>query len=149
MLIGLVSLFVWLFERSFRPIVCLCRPLHSLLARFQLRWNIQRSLIHTFASFILLSNSRFILVSFLLLTRSPLTTDEGSSFGPRYGVVYYDGTIPYLGRHHAPYAFLAVFVLMTFVAIPPILLVVPSIYQNIPDSVAAICQGDAKMSYIR
>ena len=129
-LICVVYFLVWLYEHSYRPIVCLCRPLHWLLARFQRVWNIQRSLIHTFATFVLLSYTRFTLVSFYLLTRTPLTTDGGGTFGPPYGVVYYDGTIHYLGREHAPYVLLSLFVLTTFVAIPPILLSLPSILRN-------------------
>ena len=130
-LIGLVSQCVWLYEKGFKVIVCICRPLHSLLARFQQKFNIQRSLIHAFASFILLSYSRFISVSFILLNRTTLTTHDGRTFGPKYGVVFVNGTIPYLSATHVPYVILSVLILMTFVAIPPLLLVVPSLNRNL------------------
>ena len=130
-LIGLVSLSVWLYEKGFRCMVCVFRPVHIMLARFQQRWNIQRSLIHAFASFILLAYSRFILVSFYLLTTTPLTTDDGGTFGPPYGIVYYDGTIPYLSLRHAPFVVLALLVLISFVAVTPALLLVPSFSHNV------------------
>ena len=130
-LIGLVSGCVWLYERDYRGIVCLCRPLHSLLARFQQKFNIQRSLIHAFASFILLSYSRFIYVSFVLLNRTILTTDDGGTFGPELGVLVLDGTIPYMGISHAPYVALSLLILMTFVAVPPLLLLLPSLSRNL------------------
>ena len=111
--------------------MCLCRPLHWLLARFQQRFNIQRSLVHAFASFILLSYSQFTITSFYLLKRSLLTTHDGGTLGPNHGVVYFDGTIPYMSVSHAPYIFLSLLVLMTFVAVPPLLLLLPSFIRNV------------------
>ena len=102
-----------------------------LLARFQQYFEIQRSLIHTFTSFILLSYSRFILVSFLLLTTTPLFDRDGQVFGPRYGVVYYDGTIPFFSLSHAVVAAVSTFVLVVFAIIVPSLLVFPSLYRNL------------------
>ena len=132
LLICIISFFIWLYGLShkYNPIVFVCRPLHSWIARCQQKFKIQVSLIHTFATFILLSYSRLTLVSFYLLTKTPFTTDEGGTFGPPHGVVYYDGTIPYLSGKHMPYVALAVLVLTTFVAIPPILLSLPSILRN-------------------
>ena len=130
-LIGLVSCCVWLYEKGYRGIVCVCRPLHSLLARFQQKFNIQRSLIHAFASFILLSYSRFIIVSYLLLNRTILTTDDGGTFGPELGVLVLDGTIPYMGISHAPYVALSLLILMTFVAVPLLLLLIPPLIRNL------------------
>ena len=129
LLILLVSFMIWLYERGFRWMMCLLRPFHFLLARFQRRWNIQRSLIHTFASFILLAYSRFILVSFFLLTQTPLVKENGDAFGPD-PVAFYDGTVPYFSRKHAPFVALALLFLVTFVAITPILLLVPSLSHN-------------------
>ena len=130
-LIGIVSLFVWFYEKGFRCILCIFRPFHILLARFQQRWNIQRSLIHTFASFILLSYSRFILVSFFLLTTTPLLADDGNVFGPHYGVAFYDGTIPYFSKRHIPFVILSSLILFSFVLVTPLLLMIPSLARNL------------------
>ena len=129
LLIILVSIFVWLYERGFKPVVLMCRPTHWVLARFQSVWNIQRSLIHAFATFLLLSYTKFALVSFIILTRSPLIDDQGNPIGP--GVVYYDGTIEYLSKEHIPYVVIAVAVLATFVAMPPLIFSLPSLVHNL------------------
>ena len=124
-LICLVSVTVWLYDKGVRPIMFLCQPIYKLLAKFQRKFHIERSLEHAFASFILLSYSRFILISFFLMTKTTLTKDDGGTFGPQ--VLYYDGTVVFLSSEHAPYFVLSLFVLMTFVAIPPILLCLPSL----------------------
>ena len=130
-LIVLVSGCVWLYEKGYRGIVCVCRPLHSLLARFQQKFNIRRSLIHAFASFILLSYSRFIIVSYLLLNRTILTTDDGGTFGPELGVLILDGTIPYMSIRHAPYVALSLLILLTFVGVPLLLLLLLPLIRNL------------------
>ena len=108
----------WLYGQGVWPVVCLCRPLHYCFARFRRMWNLQRSIIHAFATFLLLSYTKFTLVSFILLTSTPLYNDT-EVIGQ---VVYYDGTIDFLGQDHIPYMVPAIFVLLTFVAIPPIVL---------------------------
>ena len=126
-LIGVVSLFQWMYHQGFRCIVVVFRPLHVRVARFQQHWKIRSSLIHAFASFILLSYSRFILVSFLLLTTTPLVTEDGVKL--EY-VAFYDGTIPYFSAEHAPFVILSLFVLLIFAFMTPLLLIVPSLARN-------------------
>ena len=126
-LIGIVRLFIWLYETGFHCIVCICRPLHITIARFQQYLNIQRSLIHTFAAFILLSYSRLILVSFLLMTTTPLVAENGGKFGD---VAFYDGNIPYLSTSHAIFVLLSSTFLVIFVVVTPLLLIFPSVARN-------------------
>ena len=126
-LIGIVRLFIWLYETGFHCIVCICRPLHIAIARFQQYLNIQRSLIHTFAAFILLSYSRLILVSFLLMTTTPLVAENGGKFGD---VAFYDGNIPYLSTSHAIFVLLSSTFLVIFVVVTPLLLIFPSVARN-------------------
>ena len=128
LMILIVSLFVWLYEGGVRFVICIFRPLHILLARFQRHWNIRRSLVHTFASFILLSYSRFIFVSFLLLTTQPLFTDSGKVFD---WVMFFDGSIRFLSSTHIPFALLSLLVLLTFGLVTPLLLIVPSVSRNL------------------
>ena len=126
-LIGVVSCFLWTYHQGFQCVTVIFRPLHIGVARFQQYWKIQSSLIHTFASFILLSYSRFILVSFLLLTRTPLRTEDGLKVDY---VAVYDGTIPYFSAEHAPFAILSLLVLLIFAFMTPLLLIVPSLARN-------------------
>lgn len=124
LLVMIFALFVWAYGKGFVPIVCLCRPVHKLFVRFRRIWNLQRSITHALATFILISYSKFTLVSFLLLTNTPLIDDTGTTLAY---VLYYDGTITYLGSHHIPFVIVSVVVLSTFVALPPILLSAPSL----------------------
>lgn len=48
-----------LYERGFAPVTCICRPFHVCFAYFKRKWNIQRSVIDGFATFIILSYSKF------------------------------------------------------------------------------------------
>lgn len=118
------SAFVWAYGRGIRPIVCLCRPIHKCFARLRGIWNLQRSILHALATFIILSYTKFTLVSFILLTGTPLVDDAGKSLSR---VLYYDGTIRYMGSDHLPYVIASFVVLTTFVTLPPIKLSIPSL----------------------
>ena len=108
-----------LHARNFRPVVCLWRPLCLLFVRFRRTWQPKTSTMDAFAAFILLSYTKFVQVSLSLLTPSQVFNDSGKVVDT---VLRYDPSIHYFGRPHLPYAILAIFVLLTFGAIPPILL---------------------------
>ena len=118
----------WLYGRGIQPVVCIFRPLHFCFARFRRIWNLQRSIIHAFATFLLLSYTKFTLVSFILLMPTPLFSDQGNPVG---SVLYYDGTIDYLSSNHIPYVVAAVIVLLIFVALPPVILIAPSLVRTL------------------
>ena len=127
LLILLCYLFIVLYNKGNRPVVFLFRPVHSCLARLRRVWNLHRTILHAFSSFILLSYTKFTLVSLILLTPTPLLQNDGSSIGSSPGVLYYDGDIAYGSIEHLPYLIAAVFVLVTFVSLPPVILFYPSI----------------------
>ena len=108
-----------LHARNFRPVVCLWRPLCLLLVRFRRTWQPKTSTTDAFAAFILLSYTKFVRVSLSLLTPSHVFNASGDIVDT---VLRYDPSIHYFGRAHLPYAILAIFVLLTFGAIPPALL---------------------------
>ena len=108
-----------LHARNFRPVVCLWRPLCLLFVRFRRTWQPKTSTMDAFAAFILLSYTKFVRVSLSLLTPSHVFNDSGDIVDT---VLRYDPSIPFFGRAHLPYAILAIFVLLTFGAIPLILL---------------------------
>ncbi len=124
LLVLVFSGFVWGYGRGFKPVVCLCRPVHRCFMRLRSIWNLQRSIVHALATFIILSYTKFTLVSFVLLTQTPLIDEAGNV---KKRVLYYDGTIEYLGGEHIPYVIASALVLVTFVALPPIILTVPSL----------------------
>ena len=129
-LILIFSAIVWLYEGGVKPILCLCRPVHEWFATFRRKWNLnfKRSIIDAFATFLLLSYTKFTLVSLILLTGTPLFDNTGKVFA---SVLYYDGTIDYMSKQHTVYVISAILVLLTFVAIPPVILIVPSGIRNL------------------
>jgi predicted outer membrane repeat protein len=130
---------VWAYGRGVRPVVCLFRPVHKCFLRLRRIWNLQRSIVHALATFIILSYTKFSLVSFILLTKTPLLDDNGH---PQAQVLYYDGTITYMGPDHIPYVVASVLVLVTFVALPPILLSAPSLLLLIKKLYRAVLHRD-------
>ena len=107
---------------GFKPIVYVLRPLQTLVSRFDRKFEIGASLIHAFATFLQLSYTKFTLVSFFLLDRTPLLNEKGN--GP--SVVYYDGTLHYLHGNHIGYFSIAILMMLTFTILPPMLLFIPS-----------------------
>ena len=86
---------------------------------------LRKSLVDVLATFIVLSYSKFALVSAYILTRSGLYSHDGKIL---MFVMYYRGTIEYLSHEHLPFFVLALFVTVFFVILPPLaLLVYPSV----------------------
>ena len=111
---------VELHSQQFCLIVWVWKPIHKCLARFRQQWNIRTSLIETFATFLLLSYTKFLSVSFDLLYRVRLYDMSGKALTDTY--LYADGTVKYFGKEHIPYGILAVAVVVVFNIFPLLLL---------------------------
>ena len=118
-LIILTYTLVTLHYHDFRLVVCLWRPFLKCCIHFQRQWNIQNSLVDTFATFLLLSYVKFLSVSFDILTPTLLWDKWGRQ---QSSVLYYDGSVEYFGTDHLPYAVLAITVLLVFTVLPILLL---------------------------
>ena len=77
------------------------------------------SLGNVIASFILLSYTQFAVVTFYLLIPTPMYNAEG--FVVTYKA-YYDGSMTYFGKEHAPYVTVAILVSVFLIIFPIILL---------------------------
>ena len=110
-------------DHNVSPVRCLLLPLQYLMHRFHQRFRIGANLAHTFATFLQLSYTKFSLVSFVLLNRTPVYDNNGQEVGP--GVVYYDGTLDYLRGGHIKYFLIAMVVMLVFVILPPVVLFKP------------------------
>ncbi len=115
--------------RGCRILVCLWRPFDycfSALAR-RFNWNPAESLVHVFASFLLLSSTKIIFVSLSLLKRVRLYTVDLNNRSPHlhssYSSLFYDPSISVFSIHHLPYALLALCVSSIFVFFPCFVLV--------------------------
>ena len=120
-LVLLLLLYIWIimYERGWRMVVCITRPVHRLLARFWLKFDIHPSLIDSIAGIYILCFTQLAAISFKLLHFSKwesLTSDEtGLAF-------YYDGSLNYFGWPHALAGSFAIIVLIAFVIIPTVYL---------------------------
>ena len=109
-----------LHKKGFRPFVFAWRPFSRI---FQAVDTKKTSLIDAFVTFFLLTNVKFINISFDLLVpvkiiRMNATTCLNDTLG-----LFYDATVPYFGSRHLPYAILAITVFTVFVPMPILLLI--------------------------
>ena len=119
-LIIITYVLIELHAHNFRVIVWIWKPFHRCFARFRKQWDIRSSIIDAFATFLLLSNIKFLDVSFDLLIPTYVFNMNGSVVGT---YLYYDASVEYFGtKKHLPYAILAVFVVLIFIILPILLL---------------------------
>ena len=120
-LIFITYVLLTLYDRNYRFIKLAWKPFKYLLACYQRQWNIQTSLIETFATFILLSSTKILSVSFDLLTFTIAYDEKGTEIKKKF--LFYDANIEYFGHDHLPFAVLALLIGFVFVFLPFLLLV--------------------------
>ena len=96
--------------------------MERMCIRFRYHWSVRNSVIHSLTTFLVLSYSRITLVTFKLLAPAVLYGPGGQDSSYQKTVVWFDGTKSYFGSEHLPYALGALLMLITFVLIPPLLL---------------------------
>ena len=122
-LVLLLGLYGWIvmYERGYKVIVCVTRPLHCLLARFWQVLDIKPSLVHSIAGIYTLTFTQFAVTSVKLLYP---TTWKSVTNDTIWGVAFfYDGSVAYFGRSHGIYASLAIVIFIIFLMIPTLHLV--------------------------
>ena len=119
-LIGLAYTCIDLHDRNCKLIVWLWKPFHKYKVKFNKVWDLQRSVVHAFATFLLLSYAKVCNISYSLLAPSQLYNVSGEQVGPR--VWYYDASVQLFHGEHVPYAILSLTIMLTYIAVPPILL---------------------------
>ena len=110
-LLLLLLIYVWiiLYDKGFKCVVCITRPFHRCMARFWSMTGIEPSLIHSTASIYILCFTQIAGVSFKIL-RFSFNTD-GMSF-------FYDAKIEYFCGVHAAAGCVAILVLIVVIIIP-------------------------------
>ena len=121
LLIVVFYFMISLYNRGVQPIFCLCKPVHRIFGSLQRRWNLNRSTIDAFSTFLVLSYTKFTVVSIYILTPTTVQDSTGSRTGRH---VYFEGDVGYLSSKHIPYVTIALFVMITFVLLPPLILLV-------------------------
>ena len=119
-LIVVSYLMIELYDRNVRLIVCIWRPFHFFFKLFHHNWDIQTSVIDSFATFFLLSYVKILSVSTDLLAFTPVI--ELSSKEVQYRL-YYSSNINFFHRYHVPYAILAISFIVFFILTPTLILI--------------------------
>ena len=118
-LIFLFLLFVKLHDHGVQPFYCCGKWLYEKLRRFRKPWTVQRSVIHALATFLVLSFTKIMQASFMLIAPSLLMNHAGDII--QLVPLYYGhrSTSVYL-----IFALVAVVFLTSFVLVPMLLLLI-------------------------
>ena len=117
----LVSYFlIVLHDRKVAIIVTLWKPFRKAIVKLRASWDIRTSVLDSFATFFFLSHIKIISVTADLLL--PTEIYQLGSNKTSYGL-YYSPSVSYFGKHHLPYAILAISIATLFVIVPIIILI--------------------------
>ena len=120
-LILLTYVCIRLHDNNFRPVVWLWKPFHRHFVHLRRRWDSTASIINAFTAFLLLSFSKILFVSFMLLHTFPFKYNYGNI--PKSCVVYYDPTVECHTQEYYIFAAIAYCVLVILIICPTILLI--------------------------
>ena len=119
-LIAVSYLTIELYDRNIWLIVRIWRPFHFFFKLFRHNWDIQTSVIDSFATFFLLSYVKVLSVSTDLLAFTQVI--ELSSKEVQYRL-YYSSNVNFFHRYHVPYAILAISFIVFFILTPTLILI--------------------------
>ena len=122
LLIALTYTCVELHGHNFRPIVWLWKPFHRCCVNVRRKWDTKASLIDVFATFLLLSYSKLLIVSCHLLEWAEIYSTEGEHVSGTSNVLAVDATVRFLSEEHLPFAIFA-FLIFLLLLLPPLLLI--------------------------
>ena len=118
---------VQLYGRNIPMVTSLWNRIKHLLNFFQMKLDIKTSTIDAFATFMLLSNEKFLSVSFdLLMPKRVFHLDTNGDYTGYSWRLFYDGSIPYFGKEHLPFGILGIFISVVFICTPVLLLLFTS-----------------------
>ena len=120
-LVLITYILIQLHDYRWKLLVWMWKPFHMCLSHFKTAWDIKASIIHTFATVLLLSYTKIVYISFQLLHGTYLYNSKGEVVGPT--VFYFEPTIIFFSKEHLPFAITAILVILVFVILPPLLLI--------------------------
>ena len=110
-------LLIVLYDRNYRVITAMWRPFRVLFSYYRRNWDVRTSVIDSYATFFLLSNVKFLSVSFDLLVPTRVYELHQHHYNYSLGL-YYAADIEYFGSEHLPYGILAIIMCLFFVILP-------------------------------
>ena len=130
LLLALLYSCVIMYDKGWRCVVCIVRPIHRLLARFWRSVNIQPSLSHTLASVYTLCFTQLAATSLKILHPTQYHDEQGN-YHTRF---FYDGSQSYFRGWHGFAGSVAILVLLGLIIITIYLLVYPfKLFQQLFD----------------
>ena len=123
-LILLTWVCIKLYDRGFRPIVCIVVTFHKCLVKLKQDWGDKRDVMDVFSAFFLLSYSRLLHQSSLFLVRDKVSNihDKNGVWGIKY-VMNYDYNITYGSPEYIAVAVVSLLIIFVFSVLPALLLV--------------------------
>lgn len=119
-LILITLLAIELHGYNVRVVVWLWKPFNNCFARFRKTWNIRYSIVNAFSTFLLLSYSKILFVSFRLLYQSSIYNINGTRIG---SALQFDPTMQNFDSSYAGISLMAILIICVFSVLPIALLV--------------------------
>ena len=119
LLVMVTFMVIKLKARNIRVVTWLWRLVCFNCVRWRRVWQAKTSVINAFASCVLLSYTKVVQVSMLYLSPSDVNDDRGRTYGK---VLSYDTSMPFHSKMHMPYMAVAIIMLLTLGALPPLIL---------------------------
>ena len=117
LLMIITYLLIVLYDRNYRVITVMWRPFRFLFSYYRKNWDVRTSVIDAYATFFLLSFTKFLSVSFDLLFPKRVYELHQHHYNYFLGL-YYAADIEYFGSEHLPYGILAIIMCLFFVILP-------------------------------
>lgn len=118
-LILITLLAIELHGYNVRVVVWLWRPFNNCFARFRKTWNIRYSIVNAFSTFLLLSYSKILFVSFRLLYQSSIYNINGTRIR---NALQFDPTMQNFDSDYAGISLMAILIISVFSVLPIALL---------------------------
>ena len=125
-LTAVVYYFIEFHDKGYRVFVWMWRPFRRFFIGFRRTWNLKGSVVNAFATFLVLSFSKFVTVSHGLLYGINPSNICGEKSQKSY-LSFYDTSIEFFSSRHLIFAIPALLITVLFVIFPTFLLL---FYQN-------------------
>ena len=122
-LVVITFFLIELHAHNVRVIVWLYKPFHKCFVKFRRTWDIKQSIINAFSTFLLLSYTKIIMISFKMLYITNIYDIYGDVVAIKLII---DPQIAYLGAKHTPLAVFALLITATLILAIILLVVYPT-----------------------
>lgn len=125
LLVAVTYILISLHSRDVRWVVWLWEPFHKCFGLIKQNWDIQGSVVNTFATFFLLSYVKILNVSYDLLVYTQVYVQNKTDYNVR-NLLYFDASVELFSQEHLPYAVTGVIIIIVAVIMPLLFLIIYS-----------------------